>query len=196
MSQQIEIEFKNLLTKAQYERLLVHFNIAPEQLEHQENHYFDTPDFHLKHAQSGLRIRVLPHTIECTLKERTSENAHLETTEPLTADVAAQMIQGTIFTAPAVEARLNKLNVPIDALQLYGTLATNRVELPYKGGLLVLDQSFYLQTEDYEVEYETTNEQEGFAIFQAFLQEHGIEQCETPKKIARFSAALAKKFNV
>ena len=60
MSQQMEIEFKNLLTKEEYTRLLTYFNIGPEQIVHQENHYFDTPNYDLKNAASGLRIRILP----------------------------------------------------------------------------------------------------------------------------------------
>ena len=194
MSQQMEIEFKNLLTKEEYTRLLTFFNIEPEQIVHQENHYFDTPNYDLKTAASGLRIRVLPHHIECTLKERSSENAHLETTDILTADVAAQMIRGFTFQAPSVEQRLLEMNVNIAELQLFGSLTTNRVELEYEGGLLVFDHSFYLQCEDYEVEYETNDEYTGFSIFQQFLTQHQIEKRYAKKKIARFAEALAQQY--
>ena len=194
MSQQMEIEFKNLLTKDEYTRLLTFFNIRPEQIVRQENHYFDTPNYDLKNAASGLRIRVLPNYIECTLKERSSENAHLETTDILTADVAAKMISGITFEAPSVEQQLLKMNVNKDELQLFGSLTTNRVELEYKGGLLVFDHSFYLQCEDYEVEYETSEENTGFDIFQQFLTEHKIEKRYAKKKIARFAEALAKQY--
>ncbi|MGM9943816.1 MAG: CYTH domain-containing protein [Lysinibacillus sp.] len=194
MSQQMEIEFKNLLTKEEYTRLLTFFNIGPEQIVHQENHYFDTPNYDLKAASSGLRIRVLPHHIECTLKERSSENAHLETTDILTADVAAQMIRGFTFQAPSVEQRLLEMNVNIAELQLFGSLTTDRVELEYEGGLLVFDHSFYLQCEDYEVEYETNDENTGFAIFQQFLTQHQIEKRYAKKKIARFAEALAQQY--
>mgnify|MGYP003466635109 FL=1 len=194
MSQQMEIEFKNLLTKEEYTRLLTFFNIRPEQIVHQENHYFDTPNYDLKNAASGLRIRILPHHIECTLKERSSENAHLETTDPLTADVAAQMIRGLTFEAPSVEQRLLEMNINKAELQLFGSLTTNRVELAYEGGLLVFDHSFYLQCEDYEVEYETNDEYTGFTIFQQFLTQHQIEKRYAKKKIARFSEALAQQY--
>ena len=193
MSQQIEIEFKNLLTKEEYTRLLTYFNIQPEQIVHQENHYFDTPNNDLKNAASGLRIRVLPHLIECTLKERSSEHAHLETTDILSADVAAQMTRGLTFDAPSVEQRLLEMNVDIAQLQLFGSLTTNRVELEYEGGLLVLDHSFYLQCEDYEVEYETNDEHTGIAIFEQFLAQHQIEKRYAKKKIARFAEALAQQ---
>lgn len=194
MSQQMEIEFKNLLTKEEYTRLLTFFNILPEQIVHQENHYFDTPNYDLKNAASGLRIRILPNRIECTLKERSSENAHLETTEILTADVAVKMIRGLTFEAPSVEQRLLDMNVKKAELQLFGSLTTNRVELEYEGGLLVFDHSFYLQCEDYEVEYETSEENTGFDIFQQFLTEHKIEKRYAKKKIARFAEALAQQY--
>ena len=194
MSQQMEIEFKNLLTKEEYTRLLTFFNIKPEQIVQQENHYFDTPNSDLKNALSGLRIRVLPHHIECTLKERSSENTHLETTDILTADVAAKMIRGLTFEAPSVEQRLLEMNINIAELQLFGSLTTKRVELEYEGGLLVFDHSFYLQCEDYEVEYETTEENTGFDIFQHFLTKHNIEKRYAKKKIARFADALAQQY--
>ena len=193
MSQQLEIEFKNLLTKEEYHRLLDHFNIQQEQIQRQENHYFDTPEQHLKKAMSGLRIRVLPSHIECTLKERATENAYLETTDRLSDDAAAEMLQGRAFHAPSVKQRLLAMNVQPEQLQLFGTLATNRVEVPYEGGILFLDHSFYLQCEDYEVEYETNDEETGINIFRRFLAEHHIEKRLAKKKIARFADALAQQ---
>ncbi|WP_332650369.1 CYTH domain-containing protein [Lysinibacillus sp. 54212] len=193
MSQHLEIEFKNLLTKDEYHRLLQHFNIEEQQIQLQENHYFDTPDFHLKKAYSGLRIRVLPNKIECTLKERSSQHGHLETTDNITADLAAEMIRGTTFSAPSVEQRLFALQIPIEQLELFGSLKTKRVEIDYQGGTLVFDHSFYLQCEDYEVEYETKDEKIGNSIFESLLIELGIEKRPTPKKIARFVEALTKQ---
>ena len=193
MSQEIEIEFKNLLTKQQYEQLLAHFKIESAQIKRQVNHYFDTPEAHLKHLLSGLRIRELATSIECTLKEKTAEHSHLETTDILTREQADVMLQnGTVF-GPNVKARLEALNVPLEALALFGTLTTDRVELDYKAGLLVLDHSFYLHCDDYEVEYETTNETVGQTIFEQLLQQFNIEKQQTPKKIARFMQALQQK---
>lgn len=56
-NQNIEIEFKNMLTKEEYELLLTHFQVGKEDLFEQENHYFDTSDFALKANHSALRIR-------------------------------------------------------------------------------------------------------------------------------------------
>lgn len=193
MTKEIEIEFKNSLTKAQYEALLSYYQIEQNQIHHQVNHYFDTKDWHVKNLSSGLRIRQIDDYYECTLKEKSSTHTHIETTNELTKEQADEMIQQGIIHAKDVLARLKQLNIPIDALELFGTLATDRVEIEFEGGLLVFDHSFYLQQDDYEVEYETKDEQDGLVIFNRFLNTHQIEKMVAPKKIARFMNALQKK---
>ena len=193
MSQHIEIEFKNMLTKNQYDQMLRDFAVAPEQIIRQVNHYFDTPEQHLKTIKSALRIREFEQTIECTLKEKSSEHQHLETTDLLTRDQADQMLAGNAIEAPHVKERLARFDIPLNDLQRYGTLTTDRVELPYEGGLLVFDHSFYLHCDDYEVEYETNDETFGKSVFLQFLQNYNIEPETAPKKIVRFMTALSQK---
>lgn len=190
MVQEIEIEFKNVLTKKQYEHLLQSFNVQHNQILRQTNYYFDTPNGHLKKLASALRIRQKGNRIVCTLKERSSENVHIETTDPLTEEQAKSMLDGSGFFAPNVKEKLRQYNIPIEHLHMFGSITTDRVELPYKGGTLVFDHSFYLQQEDYEVEYETMNEQEGSVIFLNFLSQHDIEINVADKKIARFMSAF------
>ncbi|RKJ40173.1 CYTH domain-containing protein, partial [Butyricicoccus sp. 1XD8-22] len=69
----------------------------------------------------------------------------------------------------------------------------DRVELSYKGGILVLDHSFYLNCDDYEVEYEADDENTGAEIFNNFLMDFQIEKRATDKKIARFMKVLNAK---
>lgn len=54
MTQEIEIEFKNIVTEEEFNTLCKSFSI--EVFTKQVNHYFETPDFSLK-AGSALRIR-------------------------------------------------------------------------------------------------------------------------------------------
>ncbi|SOB91718.1 uncharacterized protein YjbK [Ureibacillus xyleni] len=190
MSQELEIEFKNMLTKEQYEFLLKEFQVKDEDIISQTNHYFDTPSFTLKELSSGLRIRETKNKIVCTLKEKKSTNIHLETTDEITRKQADLMLAGKEFSAPKVRAKLIELTIPIDELNVFGSLTTDRVEIPYKGGILVFDHSFYLQCDDYEVEYEASNEKEGKEIFMEFLQSRQIKRHVTDKKIARFMKAL------
>ncbi|RHW39858.1 CYTH domain-containing protein [Lysinibacillus yapensis] len=190
MPQEIEIEFKNSLTKEQYELLLRKFDVKDEMIVRQTNHYFDTPEFHLKALWSGLRIRETSSKIVCTLKEKTADHTHLETTDVLTEEQAQLMLSGEAFLANTVKEKLMKLEVPIEKLSVFGSLTTDRVELPYKGGTLVLDHSFYLNQDDYEVEYETNEEHTGKEIFDQFLKENKIPTQIADKKIARFMKAL------
>ena len=190
MTQHIEIEFKNMLTKIQYEQLLQAFSIETDQIIRQVNHYFDTPTGHLKSVQSALRIREVGETIECTLKEKTSKHQHLETTNELSRDEADQMLAGKVVPTGTVRERLTLFGIPLGELSCYGSLTTDRVEIPYKGGLLVFDHSFYLHSDDYEVEYETNDETIGQTIFSSFLAQYAIEPQPAQKKIVRFMMAL------
>ena len=188
--QHLEIEFKNLLTKAEYNHLLQHFNIQRDQIIPQANHYFETPEGHLKRAMSGLRIRQIGDYYECTLKEKSSTNAHLETNVEITKEQAEEVLATGCFPFPEISTRLKAINVPLDQLSLFGSLETDRVEFPFKEGLLVLDHSKYLQQEDYEVEYETSDEKLGAISFNQLLEAHKIPKRQTDKKIARFMNAL------
>ncbi len=193
MSQEIEIEFKNLLTKEQYELLLNEFKIDQNMIKRQVNHYLDTPDWHLKELFSGLRIRETKTKVVCTLKEKTSEHTYLETTDALTREDAFNILEGNSFPAPSVKDKLKQLQIPIEELKVFGTLTTDRVEIPYEQGILVLDHSYYLNRDDFEVEYETNDEIIGATTFSNFLIKYSIEKRHTDKKIARFMKALQSK---
>lgn len=195
MTQQLEIEFKNLLTKQQYEHLLQEFSIQENAIHRQTNHYFDTPSQAIKKRQSGLRIRQIDNYYECTLKEKSAENTHIETTDVLTAEQAQQMLEGQGFYAQEVAKKLTLYHIPLNELAVFGSLTTDRIEIPYKDGLLVFDHSFYLQCDDYEVEYESKDATKGNVIFNDFLQQYHIEKKVTEKKIARFMKALQTEDN-
>lgn len=190
MSQEIEIEFKNILTKDEYEKLLQEFNIEQQMIIRQTNHYFDTPEWHLRKLSSGLRIRETSSKTVCTLKEKTSQNTHLETTDVLSSVEASHMLEGNGFYAASVLSKLQQLQVPTEQLKVFGSLTTDRVEIPFEGGTLVLDHSFYLNSDDYEVEFEINDEIIGSTIFDNFLIKYDIEKRKTDKKIARFMKAL------
>ncbi|MEG0260390.1 MAG: CYTH domain-containing protein [Lysinibacillus sp.] len=193
MTQHVEIEFKNMLTKTQYTTLLTDFQITNDIILRQTNHYFDTMEGHLKKLKSGLRIRQIDQYFECTLKEKSAEHTHLETTDEITAEQAEKMLRGEGFFAPEVAKRLAILHIPIEGLHVFGSLTTDRVEIPYKEGLLVFDHSFYLQCDDYEVEYESNDVKKGNRIFDEFLQKYNIHKKVADKKIARFTKALNDK---
>ncbi|WP_423409734.1 CYTH domain-containing protein [Heyndrickxia sp. MSNUG] len=185
MSQNIEIEFKNMLTNDEFLRLIKHFNIDLTKFKKQVNHYFDTPSFSLKAKGSALRIREKGTQFEMTLKQP-AEQGLLETNQFLNPGQAEYILKtGKILEGEVQDAITNMID-DADTLEYFGSLTTDRAEFDYKGGLLVLDHSYYLNTEDYELEYEVTDESEGFKIFSGLLDELNIPVRTTDNKIKRF----------
>ena len=185
MSETIEIEFKNMLTKSEYEILLNKFRITESQLFTQENHYFDTPNFALKHKGSALRIRVKKNLYEMTLKQP-HQVGLLETTQILNEEEFSRAIKNGILPTGIIYDRLTSMSVSFLDIEYFGSLVTKRAEIPYKNGLLVFDHSFYLNKEDYELEYEAQDYQLGKQIFLELLNHHNIPQRKTENKIRRF----------
>src|SRR5699024_12827782 len=68
MSQEIEIEFKNLLTKEAFDYLLKAF-LFPTNGQTQVNYYFETEQFDIQKNKCALRIREKNNTYQLTLKE-------------------------------------------------------------------------------------------------------------------------------
>lgn len=183
MSENIEIEFKNLLTVSEFETLLKKFHLSEEDFFYQANHYYDTIDFKLKSLKSALRIREKNGKFELTLKTPTEDNIGLLEINQNLASIPANL--GEITTG-AVVAKLNSMGISTSELRTFGTLATYRTEFHYKSGLLVLDKSEYLGVTDYEVEFEVPEYTQGEVDFKNFLHEVRIERRETKNKVRRF----------
>ncbi|MCA1059477.1 CYTH domain-containing protein [Rossellomorea aquimaris] len=185
MAQEIEIEFKNLVTEEEFNRLTSHFHIKEEDFISQDNHYFDTPDHQLKEKQSALRIREKNGKYTLTLKTPFNEDL-LETNQSLSKSQADSLLGEGTFPIGEVKDVLKSLSVSCTALQHFGTLSTNRAEMNYRDGLLVFDKSSYLHKEDYELEFEVKERKSGEEIFLDLLKQHHIPIRKTDNKIKRF----------
>lgn len=185
MSQNIEIEFKNMLTKEEFIQLKSHFQVKSSDFIKQENHYFDTLDFALKEKGCALRIREKKGRFEMTLKQPHPEGL-LETNQILGDEQANILLNGGQIMDGIVKTQILTLNVNTDDIQYFGSLITDRVELPYLEGLLVLDFSSYLNVQDYEVEYEVSNRDIGESTFLNLLSKLNIPIRESKNKVRRF----------
>ncbi|PLS15453.1 CYTH domain-containing protein [Bacillus sp. M6-12] len=185
MYQEIEIEFKNMLTKEEFEHVLAFFKINKESFALQENHYFDTRSFELKDKESALRIRSKNGQYVLTLKQPAQEGL-LETNQPLTAEIALSLLEGAPIPDGYIKELIIQMDLLPERLEYFGMLATNRAELRYQGGLLVMDHSTYLGKEDFELEYEADSVQKGKAIFEDLLKSLEIPQRKTENKVRRF----------
>src|SRR5699024_5945233 len=121
MTQEVEIEYKNMLTKEEYDRLLHHFGGTNPFIWKQVNHYADTEDFQLKKHSSALRIRILPNLNECTLKTPYG-NHLLETTFQLNTEKAEQMIkENHLELSDEMTDKLNELAISISSLRFFAS---------------------------------------------------------------------------
>ncbi|CAH0344496.1 Putative triphosphatase YjbK [Bacillus sp. CECT 9360] len=192
VDQHIEIEFKNLLYRDEFDKLMEHFNVSETDFTTQLNHYFDTPLFELKDQKSALRIREKNERYELTLKQPAKDGL-LETNLELTKKQADSMLKGTSLSESGIVRLIETMDISPKSIQYFGTLQTSRAELPYKEGLLVLDHSTYLNKEDYEVEYEVSNKREGQEIFKNLLKNLNIPARTTENKIRRLYNAMVNK---
>jgi uncharacterized protein YjbK len=176
-----EIEFKNLLTKDEFQKLVKHFNIKQSEFQMQTNYYFDTPNHYFKNNKMGFRLRVLPTRNELTLKVPEKEHVMNETTHLLSNIDRDNILNNLQFpSAPFLQQIENE-----GPLACIGSMQTNRAQICYESGLLFFDHSIYSHTEDFEVEYESKDVENGRKKFLQLLTNHEIPLRNTDKKIAR-----------
>ncbi len=187
MSQEVEIEFKNMLTKEEYEILLSTYRISEEQIQTQTNDYFDTKHFHIREKGAALRVRSKNDKLVLTLKEPAEEGL-LETHQTISNEIFRSIQSNGVLPVGEVGEQLKNLGVDSSLVHL-GTLTTHRAEVQTNNGLLVLDHSEYLDREDYELEFEVKDFEVGTRDFQSLLNNHHIPERVAKNKILRFFLA-------
>lgn len=177
MTKNIEIEFKTIVSKEQYENLLQTFHLRDNVFK-QVNYYFDTDSYQLNQQQIVLRIRKKSETYyKVTLKSQSDKGA-FENHLLLTKNQAEEMIEHGFYTKDYFDH--------IDYFVTFKVSLDNyRVSTPYLDGVLFLDRCEYCQTVDYEIEYEVNNHDEGLKTFQKFLNDHHIDYQPTKRKSER-----------
>lgn len=186
MAQQIEIEYKTLLTKDDYEKIFDYYQLKNHSFTQQTNVYFDTPDQQLKKRRWGLRIRRYESTGELTLKCPTDQMGLLEITDDLSIETTRLLIEEQrILATGEVAQQLQQQAIVLDELRPLAELTTKRYELDLPIGLLALDHSWYNKQEDYELELEVQDETQGKVDFFQLLEKLNIPYQKAENKIVR-----------
>lgn len=183
----LEIEYKTLLTKSEYKRLLPEFeDTEPIQ---QTNYYIDTQKLDMKNNRFSLRVRTLIDKAELTLKipqkvgnQEYNQSLTLSEAESLLADF--QLPAGQIFDI------ISKEDIPINQLKVWGQLTTKRYEKQTSIGLMALDENTYNGNIDYELEVEVLNSEEGKIAFDYYLKKRSIQFKYASSKVARTAASI------
>lgn len=190
MAQEIEIEFKNILTNAEYHSLLEAYPF-PKDGVLQTNYYFETTDLKMKSMKSALRIREKNGSYTLTLKEPFGDGL-LETHDELTKEDMLSWLSGHPVEKEHTASELKKHEIQVSDLKYFGKLTTERREIEYENVTLVLDHSMYNDQEDYELELEAGRFNEGEKVFLSILKQQQIPKRNTPNKIERFFMNLKK----
>lgn len=193
MSESIEIEYKTLLTAAEFATIRTYYQFQEHSFKKQSNYYFDSKAMDLKQRGFGLRIRTLPDKAELTLKTPAPQGL-LETTDSLTPEEASALLAADqILLTGQVAAKLTAEGIPPESVHLLADLTTARAERQIREGLLALDESWYGKTgHDYELELEVKDPQKGEIAFHRLLDQFGVEFKPSMNKISRAFKELQK----
>jgi uncharacterized protein YjbK len=181
--QELEIEFKNMIIKEEYDKLLAFFNASNEQIKTQTNIYFDTPTHELQQKECALRVRIKSDKIELTLKQPNTVGL-LETTDLLSEEQLKELIDQNKLPVGAVYEQFKLLQVEPNIIHL-ASLTTYRFETTYHNQIIAIDQSEYYSNIDYEIELETQSVDEGKEIFHSLLDQFDIPIRKAENKIRR-----------
>ena len=189
MTQMLEIEYKSMLTKQEYEIFIAHYQLTDKDFRVQTNIYFDTVDEQLKKQNCGLRIRFVGHQAEYTLKTP-AEKGRLETTDTfITQEAEAFIFEKRLPRSGAVFQKLSDLNIDPASLIQTGKLTTKRAEFPIEEGLLAIDESWGDNLHDFELELEVGDASVGKIAFINFLKRFSLPYRPAKNKIQRMLEA-------
>ena len=193
MSENLEIEFKSLLSKEEFLQTANFFKFDESHFFIQTNDYFDTTDFQLRAKRMGLRIRTLSNHAEITLKIPDKVGL-LEISDTLSTEQAQAIISsGILPDSGCVYNKLIELNIDKADLRLIGSLTTKRAEKKIPQGLLALDESWYNEQHDFELELEVSDAITGKKEFLSLLEALTIKQKPSANKIQRMMQSSKEK---
>lgn len=188
MPKELEVEFKTLLSKTEYNKLAKMFSDKPSNT--QVNYYFDTPRFTLKASEIGLRVRKRDK-FELTLKRKKGYNLQ-EINSTLSDEEFSNFIETGIIPSEEINTELADI-IRGQKIINYMTFSTYRITFPFKNGKLSIDKCNYVDTEDYELEFEAPAYEEGKRNFIDLVKGFEINYKKSQPKIKRAYDALRRK---
>ena len=182
---EIEIEFKNLLTKDKYNALFEKYDLKNSEEIINKNFYYDDANESFKKIGAALRIRYTNKKTEMTLKVK-GETQNIEINVPLDERYPKEPTVLPILPNEII-AELERMNVKIKTPMLIQKIETLRHEITLDEGLLlVLDETTFINdVVDYELEFEAKDYETGLIAFEKLLEENNIDKNPAKPKIAR-----------
>lgn len=185
--QQIEIEYKILLTQDIFQQILKDYQERIESDYIQINDYFSHPLLTAKKMM--LRIRTKNNHYELTLK-RPYHNHRIETNIPLSEEEKDLFYQHQLHNE--ITDILKQEDIALNELQHLFSLTTHRYDIRLPEGILSLDENTYLHQHDFELEFEVYDEKQGFEQFLKIIEPYHLSyQHNCLSKVVRAFQAYA-----
>lgn len=188
MKQEIEIEYKMLLSLDTFNTILKTLPFPNRPTEH-VNYYFETDQMTLQENKCALRIRKKGNDYVVTLKEPHPEGI-LETHDIISEKEAKQALENKPLNAPNCQAQLKEKNIQLDDVNYVGELMTERYEFTKENLIYVLDKSHYNGFTDYELEIEAQDHETGREALDQLIRRFKVKRIPTTNKIERFFLTL------
>ena len=170
MNELVEIEYKMLLQKDMFERILNDYKDQVD-CEYTQTNYYLTSD-QLKQRKYMLRIREKINHLEMTLK-RPYLNHRLETNIDITKEDMNDILNGKMINNEIIHILIDE-GIDISQIRNEVSLTTHRYDIELDEGTLSLDINTYNNITDYEMEFEVTDEQAGYKKFLEILMPYHL----------------------
>lgn len=152
MSKEIENEFKIMLDKAEYEKILAMYEFTSIV---QTNHYYDTDDLDMSERHTTVRVRELDG--KCFLQVKLPTEVSFSRVE------FCEELDG-IPESISSERLKSLTGADLPDVRRLGALKTTRNIHKFDGGEIDLDFSEYFGVTDYELEIEFSDETAARAV--------------------------------
>lgn len=179
MHTNLEIEYKTMITREQFEGLIQSYPNA--KIIRQTNTYFKSATSDQK---KSIRIREIDGKFIFTCKIPTTKGI-------IEKEMAVKGNQTKDLNEPEILQFLASVNL-MKPYTKEGELHTERHLIIDPYGELCLDKNYYNNQIDYEIEYEIKgNPEKGFNHFLSILKEHQIQY--TPSPLSKYARCIKQK---
>ena len=186
MEKSIETEYKMLIDEDTFHRLNQAF--MDQHCYEQTNYYLTSEE--LATALYSFRMRQKGDYYEMTLKTPTAGLGRVEMNCQLTAEEFNDVLNGHMIDNE-ITRLLTDSNFDLSKIRQEYSLKTIRHDIPMTYGLLSLDENFYLDQHDFELEFEMSDLNNGLEEFKALLDNYHLTyNGNGPSKIKRVLDAL------
>ena len=187
MEENLEIEFKILITKDIYNRIINEY--PPNRTYQQTNHYLLHP--RLSKLRYSLRIRDKNNQFELTLKQPQKQGT-LETNLMIDQETKDKILNHQLVENEVFD-KLKPLNLNSMMFITDYYLTTIRHEIVTNEGLICVDFNSYNHLYDYELEYEVNDYQTGKQAFLDFIGQYNLTyEHNCMSKINRMLTSIPK----